>query len=158
MGLFFITLNSSRHVRWDDALKKFITLLPIHYYRSMLNNILSIYGSTVLLLDLGRFFSFWIPYTVGVSPWMGISPSQSRYLHTEQHKAHRQPCLEWDSNPRSQRSSERRQFMRNTERPRRSALKNVLWSWNYFVNWSNKLENGHVNTDRSWNTYFTNVL
>jgi hypothetical protein len=31
----------------------------------------------------------------------GISPSQGRYLHTEQHKrrinAHRHPCLEWDS-------------------------------------------------------------
>jgi hypothetical protein len=44
-----------------------------------------------------------------------ISSSQGRYLNTEQHKyrinAHRHPCLEWDSNPRSQRSSERRQFM-----------------------------------------------
>jgi hypothetical protein len=33
----------------------------------------------------------------------GISPSQGRYLHTEQHKyiinAHRHPCLEWYSNP-----------------------------------------------------------
>jgi hypothetical protein len=38
----------------------------------------------------------------------GISPWQGRYLHTEQQKhritAHRQPCLEWNSNPRSQRS------------------------------------------------------
>jgi hypothetical protein len=36
-----------------------------------------------------------------------ISPSQGRYLHIEQHKhrmnAHRHPCLEWDSNPWSQR-------------------------------------------------------
>jgi hypothetical protein len=35
----------------------------------------------------------------------GISPSQGRYLHTEPYKhrinAHRHPCLEWDSNPRS---------------------------------------------------------
>jgi hypothetical protein len=33
----------------------------------------------------------------------GMSPSQGRYLHTEQHKyrinAHRHPCFEWDSNP-----------------------------------------------------------
>jgi hypothetical protein len=54
----------------------------------------------------------------------GISPSQGRYLHTEQHKhrinAYRHPCLEWDSNPRSQRWSEVRQFMPYTERP--------LWS------------------------------
>jgi hypothetical protein len=45
----------------------------------------------------------------------GISPSQGRYLHTEQHEnrtnAHRHPCFEWDSKPRSQCSSERRQFM-----------------------------------------------
>jgi hypothetical protein len=32
-----------------------------------------------------------------------MSPSQGRYLHTEQNKhrknAHRHPCHEWDSNP-----------------------------------------------------------
>jgi hypothetical protein len=47
-------------------------------------------------------------------PWT-ISPSQGRYLHTGQHKhrinAHRHPCLKWDSNPRFQSSSERRQFI-----------------------------------------------
>jgi hypothetical protein len=32
---------------------------------------LSIYGSTVLLLNLGRFFSFLILYTVGWTPWTG---------------------------------------------------------------------------------------
>jgi hypothetical protein len=36
-------------------------------------------------------------------------------IYTGQHKhrinADRQPCLEWDSNSRSKRSSERRQFM-----------------------------------------------
>jgi hypothetical protein len=41
-----------------------------------------------------------------------ISLSQGRYLNTGQHKhrikTHRHPCLEWDSNPRSQRSSQRR--------------------------------------------------
>jgi hypothetical protein len=71
----------------------------------------AIYGSTVLLLGLGRFFSFLILYTVGRTPWRGISPSQIRYLYTQQHKhiinTYRHPCLEWDSNPRSQRSSER---------------------------------------------------
>jgi hypothetical protein len=42
-------------------------------------------------------------------------PSQVGYLYTGQHKhnkrIHRHPCLVVDSNPRSQRSSERRQFM-----------------------------------------------
>jgi hypothetical protein len=46
------------------------------------------------LLDLGR----------------GISPLQCLYLHRRRHKhrinAHRHPCLKWDSNPRSQRSSD----------------------------------------------------
>jgi hypothetical protein len=61
------------------------------------------------LLGLGPFFSFLIFYTVG-NLWGRISPSQGCYLHTEQHKhrinTNRYPCLEWDSNPRSQRSSE----------------------------------------------------
>jgi hypothetical protein len=51
----------------------------------------------------------------------GISPSQGRYLHTEQHKhginAHRHPCLEWDSNVRSQCLSGRRRFMLYDARP-----------------------------------------
>jgi hypothetical protein len=34
---------------------------------------LSIYGCTVLLLDLGRFFSSLILYIVGRTPWMGGS-------------------------------------------------------------------------------------
>jgi hypothetical protein len=75
---------------------------------------LYIYGSTALV-DLGRFFSFLI-YTqlIGLLG-RGISPSQGRYLHTEQHKhrinAHRCPCLEWGSNSGSQCSSRRRRFM-----------------------------------------------
>jgi hypothetical protein len=42
----------------------------------------------------------------------GISPSQGRYLHTEQHEhrinGDRHPCLKWDSNQRSQCLSGRR--------------------------------------------------
>jgi hypothetical protein len=75
---------------------------------------LSVYGSKALV-DLGRFFSFLI-YTQSVELLgRGISPSQGRYLHTQQQKhrinAHRHPCLVWDSNPRSQGSSGRRRFM-----------------------------------------------
>jgi hypothetical protein len=68
------------------------------------------------LLGPGLFFSFVIYFTQTVG-LLGrvISPSQGCYLHTGQHKqnkrTHRQPCIEWDSNPRSQRLSERRQFM-----------------------------------------------
>jgi hypothetical protein len=86
---------------------------------------LSICGSTALV-DLGRFFRFLI-YTQPVGLLArGISPSQGRYLHTEQHKhiinAHRHLCLEWDSNPRSQCSNERRWFMPSIARPLWSAL------------------------------------
>jgi hypothetical protein len=77
------------------------------------------------LLGPGLFFSFVIFFTQTVGLLgRAISPSQFRYLHTEQHKhrinAHRHPCLQWDSSPRSHRSSERRQFTPQTARP--------LWS------------------------------
>jgi hypothetical protein len=36
---------------------------------------LSIYGSTVLLLDLGRFLSFLILYPVDRTPWTGVQPT-----------------------------------------------------------------------------------
>jgi hypothetical protein len=59
-------------------------------------------------------FQFPNLYTVGLLGRV-FGPSEGRYLHTEQHKhkinAHRHPCLQWDSNPLSQRSSERRQSM-----------------------------------------------
>jgi hypothetical protein len=42
---------------------------------------------TVLLLDLGRFFIFLIPYTVGMTLGRGISSSHGRYLHTQQQKS-----------------------------------------------------------------------
>jgi hypothetical protein len=46
-----------------------------------------------------------------------ISPSQVLYINTgktiieQTHTYTEHPCFEWDSNPRSQRPSERRQFM-----------------------------------------------
>jgi hypothetical protein len=40
-----------------------------------------------------------------------------RTTQTQKKRTHRHPCLEWDSNPRPQRSSERRQFMPYTARP-----------------------------------------
>jgi hypothetical protein len=89
-----------------------------------------------------HFVSYLFIYSSFVGPWplfhflnprllgRGISPSQGRYLHTEQHRhrenAYRHPCLEWDSNPRSQRSSERRQFMPQTARPLWSAISHPI--------------------------------
>jgi hypothetical protein len=87
------------------------------------------------LLDFDRFFSFFILYTVGRTHSRGISQSQGSYLHTEQHKhrinANRYSCLEWVSNPRSQFSSERRQFMPQTARP----LWSVKWMYRSTFSW-----------------------
>jgi hypothetical protein len=76
-------------------------------------------GSTALFWALDAFSvsSAWLL-------WWGISLSEGRYLHTEQRK-HRintrsHPCLDWNSNPRPQYESGRRQFMPQTARP--------LWS------------------------------
>jgi hypothetical protein len=75
---------------------------------------LSIHGCTALV-DIDRFFSCLIHKESAGLLGRGFRPSQGRYLHAEQRKyrinAHRHPCLEWDSNPRSQCSSGRRRFM-----------------------------------------------
>jgi hypothetical protein len=84
-----------------------IAMLPCYY--------LSVYGCTVLLLDLGRFFNFVILYTVGRTSWTEDQPV-ARLLATNrttqtQNKRTQISCLEWDSNLRSQRLSKRRRFM-----------------------------------------------
>jgi hypothetical protein len=80
---------------------------------------IAVYLSMALQPSVGPWplFQFLGLFTLSVGHLgRGISPSQGRYLHTGQHKhriinTQRHPCLEWDWNPRSQRSSERRQFM-----------------------------------------------
>jgi hypothetical protein len=75
------------------------------------------------LLDLGRFFSLLVLYTVGSTPWTRDQPV-ARPLPTHDNtntiNAHRYLCLEWDSDLRSQWSSGRRRFMLQTTRPLRS--------------------------------------
>jgi hypothetical protein len=68
-------------------------------------------GSTALCLALVSFSVsyFFFTQSVVLLGWV-ISPSQGRCLHIGQQK-HKHPCLEWDSKSRSQRSSERRQFI-----------------------------------------------
>jgi hypothetical protein len=73
------------------------------------------FGPTALCWTLAAFsVSFSYTQCVGLL-WWGINPSQGLYLNTEQHKlrinTHRLPFLEWNWNPRSQRSRERRYFM-----------------------------------------------
>jgi hypothetical protein len=74
-----------------------------------------LYGSTTFWTLAAFSVSESYTQSVGLLEW-GISPSQGRFLHTDQHKhrinAFRHPCFEWDSNlKRSQCSSGRRQFM-----------------------------------------------
>jgi hypothetical protein len=56
------------------------------------------------------FLRFRILYAVCRTPWTR-DQSIAKSLPTHRIKADRYICLEWDSNPRSQCSSERRQFM-----------------------------------------------
>jgi hypothetical protein len=75
----------------------------------------------------GLFFSSVIIfYTDDRTIWMSDKPVARplpihRTTQTQNKCIHRHPCLEWDSNSRSQRSSERRQFMLQTARPLLSA-------------------------------------
>jgi hypothetical protein len=99
----FISLFLS-WLKWEDNIKMDLKEINWPVY-------LSIYRP---LLHLGRFFSFLILYTVGRTPWTGDQPvarllPTHRTTHTI--NAHRHACLEWNSNPRSQRSNERRRFM-----------------------------------------------
>jgi hypothetical protein len=59
---------------------------------------LSIYGCTVLFLDLGPFFSFLILYTVDRTPWMGDQPV-ARPLPTQRttqtHNKRTQTSMPW---------------------------------------------------------------
>jgi hypothetical protein len=67
-------------------------------------------------------------YTDGRTPWtsdQSVARPQPTHRTTQNRikaHTHRHPCFEWDSNPRTQRSSERRQFIPHTARPLWSAL------------------------------------
>jgi hypothetical protein len=80
------------------------------------------YYSTAICWALASISVFWF-YTQseGLLEW-GIGSLQGLWLYTEQHKhrinsQNRHPFLELDSKPRSQRSSERKQFMPYTVQP-----------------------------------------
>jgi hypothetical protein len=83
-NIFDLFLTKKSHVG-DNFVSSHTVCLSI-YLSVCLSIYLSIYGSAVLLLDLGRFFSFLI-YTQSVELLgRGISPSQGRHLHIGQHK------------------------------------------------------------------------
>jgi hypothetical protein len=140
--VYFVTCGCSTHCyksKIENATKILcrLRMFLAHLERKQLNCgprlFFSHYIIIVIIMALQLFtgpwpfFSFLILYTVGRTPWTGISLSKGRYLHTEQHTQskctqYRYPYLEWDSNPRLQRSSERRHFMPYTARPLWSAF------------------------------------
>jgi hypothetical protein len=68
-------------------------------------------GFTDLCWALAHFiFQFRNPVHSQQNSFDGDQPV-ARPLPTRRINAHRHPCVEWDSNPRSQRSSWRREFM-----------------------------------------------
>jgi hypothetical protein len=81
------------------------------------------------LLGPGLFFSFLILYTIGRTPWTGDQPVAMQlptYRTTQTEDKRTQTSMPWwDSNPRSQLSSERRQFMPQTARP-------LWWAYKYY--------------------------
>jgi hypothetical protein len=77
-----------------------------HSYDFSLSLSLSLYSP----LDLGHIFSFLILHTVGRIPWKGDQPV-ARPLPTHRTTQAQNKRLDWDSNPGSQCSSGRRQFM-----------------------------------------------
>jgi hypothetical protein len=66
-------------------------------------------------------------YTDGRTPWMSDQPfarslPTHRTTQTQNKRTCRHPCFEWDSNPRSQHSNDRRHFTPQTARPPWSAI------------------------------------
>jgi hypothetical protein len=89
-------------------------------------------------------FSFMIFSTVGRTPWTGDQPvarplPTHRTTQTQNKHTHsKYPCPRWDSNPRSQRPSKRRQFRPQTARLPWPAVFNmrccnyVVLCWNWY--------------------------
>jgi hypothetical protein len=122
--LFLILIQSGRRGKWNYTIHGKI-VMPQHTYThtfTFLSIYLSIYlfiypfiqGSKAFCWTLAFSVSWSFKQSVGLLGWR-ISQSQGRYLHIGQHKhrinAYRHPCFKWNSNPRSQCSSGRWQFM-----------------------------------------------
>jgi hypothetical protein len=78
-----------------EKLSIYLSIYPSIHPSIYLSIYLSIYSP---LFDHGRFFSFLIFYTVGMTPWTGDQPiARPLPAHTGQHKhriySHRHPCI-----------------------------------------------------------------
>jgi hypothetical protein len=65
------------------------------------------------MASVKRFVSlqFLNPKRVGGTPWRGGSARRKAATYKNRINTDKHPCLQWDSNPQSQRSSERRHFI-----------------------------------------------
>jgi hypothetical protein len=101
------------------------------YLSVCLSIYLSIYGCTALCWALAA-FQLLNPIHSRQDSLDGGSARHKDSTYTQNNtnriKAHRHPCLKWDSKPRLQCSSGRRRFMPETARPLRSALLSLLFS------------------------------
>jgi hypothetical protein len=105
---------NSKIVPWTRPRPLPSIAFPIHYSPSFIRRrrLLFLWLYSPLMI-LGRFFSLLILYTVGRTPWTGDQPVARplpTHRTTQTQNKRIETCLEWDSNPRSQCSSERRQF------------------------------------------------
>jgi hypothetical protein len=107
-GKRLVDLSSVSILLWDEGRYSAIVFYArMRFWDSYLSRALQPFVGPFQFIDL-------FTQSVGLLG-RGISPSEGRYLHTEQHKhrinPHTHPCLKRDLNPRSQCSSWRRQFM-----------------------------------------------
>jgi hypothetical protein len=132
VDIFYILISKSRLQKWcnyklRNTNQKSVIILGINLPAFLLLLLLLLLWLYSPLLDLRRFSVSW-SYTQAVGLLrLGISQSQGLYLHwttQTQNKStqYRHPCLEWDSNPWSQRSSERRQLMPSPKSLRKTLL------------------------------------
>jgi hypothetical protein len=103
---------------WDTSIQFNMHTKIVHTCMQSETTIYYYYYYTALLSGLGRsFFSFLILYTISRTPWTGDQPvgrplSTHRTTQTQNKCTHyRHSFLEWDLNPPSLHSSERRQFL-----------------------------------------------
>jgi hypothetical protein len=110
---YFIRNSPANHIGFLATISQ--VTRSRHYIHSFIHSFIHqwIYSA---LLGPGLFFSFVIIFTHGRIPWTSDQPVSrplptDKTTRTQYKRTHRHPCFEWDSNPRFQRSSERRQLM-----------------------------------------------
>jgi hypothetical protein len=101
--------------------QRILLLLLLLLLLRLLSFVLSSMTSSELICNYGSYRQ-----SVGLLG-RGSAPSQGRYLHKHRINADRPPCLEWDSNSRSQCLRGGRRLVNNTARPLMTAVNLSLY-------------------------------